>query len=162
VKTSVKMEGLQQLGEALKEFEVATQAKVLRAALRSAVQPIAEEARRIVKRGDSPDGLHLADAIAVSAPKPTGTRGAVAGVKMLSKNVELADEELEGMFGHGLRFRLPGWRWHMQEFGTAHHAAKPFLRPAFDSKAAEAVRVFADALRDRIERIKKRLAKRAK
>lgn len=32
----------------------------------------------------------------------------------------------------------------LQEFGTAHHAAHPFARPAFDEKAQEALRRFAD------------------
>ena len=27
---------------------------------------------------------------------------------------------------------------HMQEFGTAHHAAQPYLRPAFDAKKVKA------------------------
>lgn len=27
---------------------------------------------------------------------------------------------------------------HMQEFGTVHHAAQPYLRPAFDTKKAKA------------------------
>lgn len=162
MKTSHKVEGLKELDQALKELGIATQAKVLRGALRESVQPIAEEARRLVVRGESPDGLHLADAIAVSAPKPTGKNGAVAGIKMVSKNVEVGDEELQAMFGQSLRFRLPGWRWHFTEFGTQHSAAQPFLRPAFDAKVTEAIVVFAGALRKRLERIKKRMARAAK
>ncbi len=162
MKTSVQVEGLKELGEALKELDLATHAKVLRGALRDSVKPIADEAKRLVVRGDSPDGLHLADAIAVSAPKPTGARGAVAGIKMASKNVEIGDEELEGLFGQSLRFKLPGWRWHFVEFGTRTTPPRPFLRPAFDSKAPEALKVFVEALRKRMDRIKKRKAKAAK
>jgi len=33
-----------------------------------------------------------------------------------------------------------------QEFGTAHHPAQPFLRPAFDSELAQALRAIADSL----------------
>jgi HK97 gp10 family phage protein len=39
-----------------------------------------------------------------------------------------------------------------QEFGTAHHAAHPFLRPALESRGAEAIRIVGDVLRDRLER----------
>jgi HK97 gp10 family phage protein len=40
------------------------------------------------------------------------------------------------------------WYWKFQEFGTAHNAAQPFMRPAFNAhkeKAVEAVRVYLAA-----------------
>ena len=42
---------------------------------------------------------------------------------------------------------------HMQEFGTAHHAPKPFLRPAVDSKVDEVRQRFADQLKVEIEKV---------
>lgn len=160
MKVSVQVEGLKELGEQLQKLSIETQAKVLRAGLRAAVQPIAEEARRLVPRGGSPEGLHLADAITVVAPKPTGARGAVAGIKMASKNVQIHDEELEGMFGgKSLRFKLPGWRWHFVEFGTPTTQARPYLRPAFDAKAQEAITVFRTFLAVRLEKIRRKASR---
>jgi HK97 gp10 family phage protein len=40
-----------------------------------------------------------------------------------------------------------------QEFGTAHHAAHPFLRPALDSRAQDALNVTADVLRERLAKL---------
>lgn len=39
-----------------------------------------------------------------------------------------------------------------QEFGTAHHGAQPFLRPALETRGREAIQVIGDVLRDRLER----------
>lgn len=36
-----------------------------------------------------------------------------------------------------------GWYGSFQEFGTAHHAPQPFVRPAFAQKAGEAMRRLA-------------------
>ena len=33
---------------------------------------------------------------------------------------------------------------HWQEFGTVHHAAQPFLRPAFDTKKVDAANQIGD------------------
>ena len=37
------------------------------------------------------------------------------------------------------------------EFGTRHQPAHPFMRPAIDSKAGEAIDAFANTLRDAID-----------
>lgn len=39
-----------------------------------------------------------------------------------------------------------GFYGSFQEFGTKHHAAQPFARPAFDAEAEPALRVLADAM----------------
>lgn len=40
-----------------------------------------------------------------------------------------------------------------QELGTAHHAPQPHLRPAFDAKREEAVRVTAEMIKERLARL---------
>ena len=44
------------------------------------------------------------------------------------------------------------------EFGTSRMAARPFLRPAFEARSAEALGIFMDKLRDNIERARRRAA----
>lgn len=44
------------------------------------------------------------------------------------------------------------------EFGTSTVAARPFLRPAFDARSAEALGIFMDRLRQNIERARRRAA----
>lgn len=41
---------------------------------------------------------------------------------------------------------------HMQEFGTRHHAAQPFMRPAFDERRRQVVEAARRGLRDVIIR----------
>lgn len=48
---------------------------------------------------------------------------------------------------------------HLIEFGTAHSAAKPFMRPAMDEKAQEALNEEARVLARGIDREAKKLAK---
>lgn len=45
--------------------------------------------------------------------------------------------------------------WRFIEFGTAKMPARPFLRPAFDSKKEEAVRVFAAILKRDVDAIER-------
>lgn len=42
-------------------------------------------------------------------------------------------------------------RAHLTEFGTVHAAARPFMRPALDSKAGEAIRKMGAELHDFFE-----------
>lgn len=46
-----------------------------------------------------------------------------------------------------------------QEFGTRHQPARPFMRPAFDAKAGEALQKIGEALGRGIDRAAARLAK---
>lgn len=45
-----------------------------------------------------------------------------------------------------------------QEFGTAHHAAQPFMRPAFEQSKEQALIEMTDSLRRRIDRANRRKA----
>ena len=56
----------------------------------------------------------------------------------------------------GVRRRRPGLPSkyaHLQEFGTTHHGAHAFLKPAFDAKADDAARYIAIRLKDEIEKV---------
>lgn len=46
-----------------------------------------------------------------------------------------------------------GWYFHMVEFGTKKMAARPFLRPAFESRRVEAAEVIKRRLAERIAKI---------
>lgn len=49
---------------------------------------------------------------------------------------------------------------HLVEYGTAHSAAKPFIRPAIDSSQGQIVDAMANGLDKHLTRVAKRLAKR--
>jgi HK97 gp10 family phage protein len=48
-----------------------------------------------------------------------------------------------------------------QEFGTAHNAPKPFMRPTWDSMGPGMIDTIADVLGTEIEKARARLAKKA-
>jgi len=45
--------------------------------------------------------------------------------------------------------------WHFLEFGTVKQAAQPYLRPAFENKKEEAVKVFAAILKKDVDRLER-------
>lgn len=49
--------------------------------------------------------------------------------------------------------------WGALEFGNEHQAAKPFLRPAFEAKKAEALAVIIAKLKAGVEKIQAKLGK---
>jgi HK97 gp10 family phage protein len=56
---------------------------------------------------------------------------------------------------YGRRYRRRGqdaWYWRFLEFGTSKLAARPFLRPAFDTMKEKAVEAIRDKLAQSIAR----------
>ena len=50
---------------------------------------------------------------------------------------------------------------HMQEFGTAHNAPQPFMRPAWDSNKGQALETIKSGLWSEIKRVAARAARKA-
>jgi len=50
------------------------------------------------------------------------------------------------------------WYWWFVENGTSKMAARPFLRPAFEAKKDEAVNVFAEVLKDAVDKLERTVA----
>lgn len=121
MKVKFKLEGLSELEAVLKDLAPQVASRAADGALRKAVQPIIDEAKRLVPvdQGD------LRDSITSSPPK---------------RQREGARERLIG-------FKPPvSRRAHLTEFGTSKQPAQPFMRPALDAKAGEALEVMRDAL----------------
>lgn len=103
--------------------------------------------------------------------KLPGTFGARAveggmrkGLKIMAEDARERAPEDEGDLRGSIRVRKPskqqrakgaghmrlsvgkpaGWRAHFAEFGTRHHAAQPFMRPAFDARAGDAIKALAE------------------
>lgn len=97
--------------------------RVSKSALRAGAQVIRKEAKRLVPK----DTGELAEGIVVQAPtRRQRRRGAALIVVGILRPVS--------RIAHLIEF---GWRW---------SAAQPFLRPALDSKGAEAVRVIGQRM----------------
>lgn len=50
------------------------------------------------------------------------------------------------------------WYMMFQEFGTSNHSAQPFLRPAFDTRASDALNKIGEQIGKKIEARAKKLA----
>ena len=132
----VRVEGLRELDQALTELPRATARNVLKRAGMRALEPVVTEAARLAPElfGD------LKDSVAVSDRRPRRHR-------------KQSDVEVFG--GPG-----PYPQAHLQEFGTQHHAAQPFMRPAWDSKKRAVLDSVKDDLADEIGLAAARLARK--
>lgn len=123
---TVKIEGLDVLDRRLKELGNKGAGKVLKKALRAAAKPVKKEAQARV----AVDEGELKKAIFTSVTV-TNKWGATARV---------------GYKKHAF------WGLFIEK-GTSKMPARPFLRPALDTKGKEAVDIFADKLRVEIDKV---------
>jgi HK97 gp10 family phage protein len=135
---TVKVEGLRESGEAIADLmenlgvSKATAKNTIKRALLFAVQPVEQSAEAMVKVRSG----HLQASI---------TSGTKLSRRQKSKRSKMAPVEV--FVGAG---PLP--QAHMEEFGTAHSAPHPFLRPAVD-RNLNAVRTrFSDQLKIEVEK----------
>lgn len=129
------IQGAREMERLLKELGPRTAAKVGDQAVRAGLKPILREAQRLVpvRSGD------LRDAMVIRTEKR-----------------RRADDERVAV----LAFKSPtSRRAHLTEFGTRHAPAKPFVRPAMDSKAGEALDEMGKVLGRGITREAEKLAK---
>lgn len=166
-KEVMKLEGLKELDEALKELPKATGKNVLRRALTAAAEPIAAQAIQAVpvKTG------RLKKSIGVSRVKfssgDAGKRAFAAAMRAGASRAEAREAAIsanEGgsnitsalvLVGPG-RLRAAG----MQEFGTVKNAPHPYLRPAWDSNRFNAAEIIKTELANEIQKAADRLARK--
>lgn len=136
----VRVEGLRELERALRELPRATGKNVLKRALMRAGEPIEADAERLapVLTG------HLQTSIG------TGTK-----LTRRQRRQHRPQSAVEVFVGAAEP------KAHMQEFGQAHHAAQPFLRPAFDSNKMRALDTIKREMTVEIEKARARLARKA-
>lgn len=129
-KELVRIEGLKELGRAIEQLDTKIQKRILRSATAAGARVIAKEA----KANAPEDTGNLKKNIRTKNIKPDklGKQESVVGVRVKGKTKDSA------------------FYWRFVEFGTAKMPAKPFLRPAFESKKVEAAQKMKDQLNKRI------------
>ena len=114
--------GFDEMEEALDDLEMATRKSVTRRALKKSAQPLADLANSLAPR----DSGRLAASISVSI-KLDGRQS------KLHRRMFRSDKAAVEMFVGPSYLAFGGGRHgHLLEFGTAHTAAQPFMRPAWD------------------------------
>jgi len=115
---SVKVEGADKLMKALNELPTRVSRNVQREALKAGGELIRQHAASIAPR--EPGRPDLADNIGMAVAR-------------------LEDGSVGLAIGPGPSF----FYGYFQEFGTRHHKAQPFMRPAWDAEQAKALKVIS-------------------
>ena len=136
-----RIEGLSELDEALSELPKATARAVLVRTLKEQGQPIR----------DAGEALAPKDKGGLKASYAVGTK-----LSRRQKSQNKKESDVEVYIGPG-----PAAKGVQTEFGNAHQAAEPHLRPAFDGNVMRVLDGIRDSLADQIEKTRARLAKKA-
>lgn len=136
-----KIEGLAELDEALSELPKAT-------------------ARNVLLRTLKEQGAPIRDAGEANAPRDKGglKQSYTVSTKLSRRQKKLNKKEsqVEVYIGPG-----PAAKGVQTEFGNAHQAPHPHLRPAFDSNVSKVLNGIKNELADQIEKARQRLARKA-
>lgn len=150
----LNVRGLKEVQKQLEQVAAETQAKVLRGAMRDAMQPVLEDAKARVPRdtGATAEGLVLGSA------KVNGSSAIAVGIQIVNNSARQKQTNMAAAaFGEAQSKSLPpSRRWHFIELGTAHQAARPFLRPALIRHAAGVVARLAHAVSERVRKALKK------
>lgn len=149
MKTTVKVEGLRDLGAALQELGADVARRVVFAAALSAAQVVRKEASQRAPRSAAPHRVGRGGPVV----QPGNLAKGIA-TKRLKRSAGKAEYEVrwkakkKGDPFYGL----------FQEFGTANQPAQPFMRPAFEATKEQALAAMQERLKRRIDLANKRKA----
>lgn len=149
-KLDIKVDGLPELEAGLLALEAQVASRVLRRGLREGAKPVVEAAKSNVPVFSGA----LRESIGVRTAK--GRRGKNAAVAFIGSIAK--DKKAIALANDQRNTRVKGIFWgHIVELGYGRQAPQPFLRPAFDAKAIEAVSIFALTIKKSLERIARKV-----
>jgi len=139
VTLSFKIQGGKELDNALKELGKDLEKKVAKSAVRQGANVIAKEAR---------------------LNAPVGNSGNLRrSIRVVARSRRVGDAVVSVVTRSGKKWQSRGmnaWYAGLVEFGTKNRAATPFIRPALDSKSAEAVKAMSLMIQKRISKLAKK------
>lgn len=168
IKSTIKVEGLKQLEDALLDLSKSTQGNVLKRAAVAAAADFADHAKRLAPK----DRGRLSEEIKVAKPKiiTAGKAAFASAMKEGKSRAEAAQaarnaNRAAGGTGRSVITSVgptqAAFYGLFQEFGTAHHAPKPFMRPTWDALKNSMLDTMKEALASEIAKAAARAAKRA-
>lgn len=159
VDVQFKINGVDSLLQRMRALPVELRQKPARTALGKAARVITKQVQlNAMGIDDHETGRKIADNV---VQRYRGKHSKRTGDVMISVGVATDRGPIpEGNPDEGPKGNTP--HWHLVELGTESMAAQPFARPAAESKASEAVNVFASELDKALTRLAKRLAKQGK
>ncbi|WP_322990888.1 HK97 gp10 family phage protein [Hoeflea sp.] len=150
MKTTVKIEGLRELENALSELPKSTGKAVMRRTLKKAGEPIVDRWRSLAPDDPKTGGNDYRSSIAVSTKLSKRQ-------KSVHRKMFRDDKASVEMFVGAGPLPHP----HQQEFGNVNHGPQPAGRPAWDEKQGEALEIVKSEMWTEIEKAAKRLARKA-
>ncbi len=148
-RTRIQVDGLAELGRAMKALGNEVGTKIARRATGVAAGIVKKKA--------------VANVIAYPSVESGSLRDSIIAKRTGRKDTNLTSEHIVTIRGRGKPYNKKGEKInraphaHLVEFGTVNMEAEPFLRPAFEEKKNEAVTVMADALRKGIAAAQKKI-----
>lgn len=155
LKTSMRIEGLDELRRAMQNLPERMQKNVLSKAVNAGALIIRDDARVRVPILKIPDPRRIAGLLRRMVRSTRGVRrgteaSAFVSVRRLTKGAIRKFKRLTGK--SGAQNPNDAWYWRFVEFGTSKAPAQPFLRPAFDHQKERAAMAIKDELLAGIER----------
>jgi len=155
-----KIEGLAELGKALRELPARVARNGLRVSVYAGAKVVRDEARARAPKAQQ--------SLGPNQPPPGTLKRSV-----IMKHIpDLSSSTRQTFFvtvRHGKKYRRQGkkgnlsqdaWYWRFVEFGTRKMRAQPFLRPALEAKRREAGQAMRDRLSERIELEARKLSRK--
>lgn len=155
---TVEVEGLKDLERALDDLQRPAAKALIRRSLMKAAKTFAEHAQDFAPDGDTGD---LGDSIQASTKltkRQQFLHRRFAGDSRSSVEVFVGPVYQDQKYG--------AFYGHLQEFGTAHHAAQPFMRPAWisgrDQILKDLSRIMREEIKKAIARAERKAARQAR
>ena len=155
---TIKVHGLQELSQTLMKLPAELEKRVIMGALRAAGQTIRKEAMARAPILQEPDPRRRAGTLlkSISVRRVKGKVAVYVGVFGLSGKRMAAFKAGGGTKGANNPDDPYYWKW--VEYGTKKMAARPFLRPAFEAKKFEAIRLFEAYMKKRLDKEVRKVA----
>ena len=121
---------LQALNKRLSEMSKKLGKQAVRQAAREAMKPVRDEVKRNAPFDPTDDGIHIKEAVALKTSWKGSTLTASVGIRGGAKaNLETP------------------WYFRLQEFGTKHMPARPWIGPALEKNAQQVLDTLAASLK---------------
>jgi HK97 gp10 family phage protein len=158
---TVQITGLKELQNALNQLPKEIQGRPLRSAVSAAAKVIVDDVKARVPVGETGNLKTAVYRYRSRRNSATGRETFFVGIRQgKAQFKDTAYNRRKGRVGKSYKTQGEAYYWRFLEFGTAKMAAKPFLRPAFESSKSKAVEVIKQRLGKAIETQAKKLARK--
>ena len=142
---SIEVQGMAELEQALLEMGNALAGKELFGGLMDAALPIQKAAQALAPVADKPHYQYTRKKGQRIQIQPGNLRKSIRRKRLKSRDGQTGAQV-------GISWTGRAFYGRFREFGTSKEPAKPFLRPAFEAKKDDALRIFRGRLETRIEK----------